>query len=58
MDKKLLQRTYDRTKLERGGKKHALETRKMLALEKLNDNLNDIETTLARLTSELTEGEG
>lgn len=57
MDKELLQGVYDRTELERGDKEHALEARKILALEKLNDTLNDIETTLARLTSEITDGE-
>jgi len=54
----IFQRFYDETELEGPGKEEALEVRKALALEKLNDTLNDIETTLARLTSEVEKWEG
>lgn len=58
MKKELLQKVYDEVELESGSKSQAIETREMIMLGKINDTLKDIETTLARLTSELTEGEG
>ncbi len=54
MNKKILQQVYDNTELEDGEKDQAIEVRKTLALEKLNDTLTDLQTALSRIANEVT----
>ena len=54
MKKEILQQVYDNTELEDGTKDEALQVRQILATEKLNDTLNDIQSALSRIASEVT----
>lgn len=54
MKEDILQQVYDNTELEDGTKDEALKVRQILATEKLNDTLSDLQTAVSRIANEVT----
>lgn len=54
MKKKILQQVYEETELEDGTKEEALQVRQILATEKLNDTLKDLQSAVSRIADEVT----